>query len=185
MDDEQIVALYWERSEQAIPETDRKYGNFCRSIADNILQCREDTQECVNDTYLSAWNAMPPHRPSILSAFLGKLARRIALDRLRSRTRLKRGGDTVTLALEELQECLAGGAEPERELEHRELVCALNRFLDRLPADQRRIFLCRYWQLDDIRTIARRYHMTESKVTSMLHRTRKKLRSGLEEEGFL
>lgn len=185
MEDEQIIQLYWERSDRAISETDRKYGPYCCRIADNILQCREDARECVNDTYLDAWNAMPPHRPTILSAFLGKLTRRIALDRLRSRTRLKRGGDAVTLALEELQECLPGGTDPAGELERRELVRALNRFLDGLPVQQRRVFLCRYWQLEDIRTISVRYGMSDSKVTSMLHRIRNKLRRQLQEEGFL
>lgn len=185
MEDEQIVQLYWERSDRAIPETEEKYGAYCGSIARNILQSPEDAEECVNDTWLGAWNAMPPHRPGILSSFLGKLTRRIAIDRLRSRLRRKRGGDTVMVALDELAECVSDGRDLQTELEHRELAQAIDRFLDTLPDRERRVFLRRYWYLDDIAAIASRFGFTQSKVKSMLHRTRNKLRSHLQGEGYL
>lgn len=185
MEDEQIVQLYWERSDRAISETAYKYGTYCRSIAQNILQNPEDAEEIVNDTWLGAWNAMPPHRPGVLSTFLGKLTRRISIDRFRTQTRHKRGGDTVTLALEELNECVPGGQDIQQELEQRELVRAIDRFLDTLPDRERRIFLCRYWYLDDIAAISARFGFTRSKVKSMLYRIRNKLRTHLQEEGYL
>ena len=185
MDDELIVKLYWDRSENAIAETDRKYGSYCHSIAYHILQSREDAEESVNDTYMDAWNAMPPHRPSILATFLGKITRRISIDRWRARTRIKRGGEEITLALEELEECVAGGQDAEKVIEHKELAAAIDLFLDTLPVPERRIFLSRYWYVDSIQEIADRYGFSRSKVSSMLHRTRGKLRRQLEKEGFL
>ena len=185
MDDELIVQLYWDRSENAISETDRKYGAYCNSIAYGILQSKEDSRESVNDTYMDAWNAMPPHRPSILATFLGKITRRIAIDRWRTLNRVKRGGGEVTLALEELEQCIVGGQSPEQEIERKELVQAINRFLDTLPLPERRVFLARYWYLDSIQQIASHFHFSQSKVTSMLFRTRKKLRQHLEKEGYL
>ena len=150
MDDELIVKLYWDRSEHAISETSQKYGAYCHSIAYGILQSREDAEESVNDTYMDAWNAMPPHRPSILATFLGKITRRISIDRWRSLNRIKRGGGEVTLVLEELEQCIAGGQSPEREIEKKELVQAINRFLDKLPILERRVFLARYWYMESI-----------------------------------
>ena len=185
MDDELIVQLYWDRSENAISETDRKYGAYCNSIAYGILQSKEDAEESVNDTYMDAWNSMPPHRPSILSTFLGKITRRISIDRWRTMNRIKRGGGEVTLALEELEQCIAGGQSPEREIEKRELAEAINRFLDLLPAEQRRVFLARYWYMDSIQQIADHFRFSQSKVMSMLFRTRNKLRRQLEKEGYL
>ena len=133
MDDELIVKLYWDRSEHAISETSQKYGAYCHSIAYGILQSREDAEESVNDTYMDAWNAMPPHRPSILATFLGKITRRISIDRWRSLNRIKRGGGEVTLALEELEQCIAGGQSPEREIEKKELVQVIKSFSGQAP----------------------------------------------------
>ena len=185
MDDELIVKLYWDRSEHAISETSRKYGAYCHSIAYSILQSREDAEESVNDTYMDAWNAMPPHRPSILATFLGKITRRISIDRWRSLNRIKRGGGEVTLALEELEQCIAGSQSPEREIEKKELAQAINRFLDKLPILERRVFLSRYWYMESIQQIAARFRFSQSKVTSMLFRTRNKLRRLLEKEGYI
>ena len=185
MDDELIVKLYWDRSEHAISETSRKYGAYCHSIAYGILQSREDAEESVNDTYMDAWNAMPPHRPSILATFLGKITRRISIDRWRSLNRIKRGGGEVTLALEELEQCIAGGQSPEREIEKKELAQAINRFLDKLPILERRVFLARYWYMESIQQISARFRFSQSKVTSMLFRTRNKLRRLLEKEGYI
>ena len=185
MDDELIVQLYWDRSENAILETDRKYGAYCDSIAYGILQSREDAEESVNDTYMDAWNSMPPHRPSILATFLGKITRRISIDRWRNLNRVKRGGGEVILALEELEQCVAGSQNVELEVEKKELVRSINKFLDTLPVFERRVFLARYWYMDSIQEISTRFQFSQSKVMSMLFRTRKKLRRLLEKEGYL
>ena len=184
MDDERIVALYWNRSETAITETASKYGSYLNNISYNILVNREDAQECVNDTYHDAWNSMPPHRPSILSTFLGKITRRISIDRWRKQNADKRGGGELTLVMDELEDCVSGFGSVESEIERRELAELFNRFLNTLPATERRVFLCRYWYMDSIQSIAGQFGFSQSKVASMLHRARAKLRAVLEKEGF-
>ena len=184
MKDTEIVELYWQRSEQAVEESDRKYGAYCRSVAYNILESGEDAEECVNDTWLSAWNAMPDKRPSRLGAFLAKITRNGAISRALERSRLKRGGGQIPLALDELAECIPGGCDPEKELERRELERALRRFVSRLPETERRVFLARYWYLAPVQEIADKLGFTRSKTASMLHRTRKKLQRLLQEEGL-
>lgn len=184
MDDNAIVELYFARSENAISETAAKYGAYCFAIAHNILSSREDSQECVNDTYLAAWNSMPPKRPNVLSAFLGKITRYISLDRWKHSTRAKRGGGEVALVLDELGECISGGESAEETALHREQLRCLNAFLETLPKPERKVFLCRYWYMETVPEIADRFGFTQSKVTSMLHRTRKKLRQVMEKEGF-
>lgn len=184
MDDNGIINLYFERSESAITETAEKYGNYCYSIAYNILSNREDSEESVSDTYLAAWNAMPPRRPSILASFLGKITRHISIDRWRARTAGKRGGGEITLALDELGECVSGGESAEQAYERKELAICFNRFLEQLPEIERSVFLCRYWYMDSVGDIGDHFGFSESKVTSMLHRTRGKLRVQLEKEGF-
>ncbi len=185
MDDNRIVELYWERSESAIKETASKYSNYCYAIAYNILANREDSEECVNDTYLSAWNSMPPHRPIVLSTFLGKITRRISIDKLRMKNAEKRGGSNLTIALEELEECLSVRDDLQKELDAQILAEALNLFLEELSELERRVFLCRYWYVDSIETIAEQFGFSQSKVKSMLHRTREKLRKYLEKEELL
>ena len=140
MDDQEIVALFWSRSENAISETAAKYGSFCYSIAYNILTNNEDAEESVSDTYMAAWNAMPPRRPSILAPFLGKITRHLSIDRWRSRSRQKRGGGEITLALEELEE-IASSQTMETAYARKQTVLVFNRFLKSLPETQRRIFL--------------------------------------------
>lgn len=184
MDDKSIIDLYLDRSEQAISETSVKYGKYCFSIAFNILSDKEDSEESVNDTYLAAWNNIPPRVPSILSTFLGKITRNISLNRWKSRRAYKRGGGEVPLALDELEECISTGESVEDTFEKKELLRSMNRFLDALPDTERNLFVCRYWYLDPIHDIAQRFGFTESKVTSMLHRIRGKLRKHLEKEGF-
>ena len=184
MEDSKIVDLYWERSEQAIHETKRKYEHYCFSIASNILPLREDAEESVNDTYLAAWNTMPPNRPCILSTFLGKITRRISIDRWRNQSADKRGGGNVPIALDELAECIPGGADPASEVEAKELSKAVGRFLDTVSCMERRIFLMRYFELAKIRTIASEFHMSVGTVKSILHRIRTKLRTALEKEGY-
>lgn len=183
MEDQNILDLYFQRSEQAIAETDRKYGGYCYSVAYNILYNREDSEESVSDAYLQAWNTIPPRRPNILRAFLAKLTRHISIDRWRKLSAQKRGGGEMILALEELDAC-AETRNPETTLQSKELVQLLNRFLQGLPEVERNVFLCRYWYLDSIQTISQFTGFTESKVTSMLHRTRGKLRKLLSQEGY-
>lgn len=185
MDDSAIVQLYFDRSETAISETDRKYGPYCYTIAYNVLANNEDAQECVSDTYLAAWNAMPPRRPSILSTFLGKITRRLSIDRWRIRTAYKRGGGEIPLALDELSECVSGGETPEQTLMRRQMALRFNQFLQGLLEVERSVFLSRYWYLDSVDRIAEQFGFTESKVKSMLHRTRGKLRICLQKEGWL
>ena len=184
MEDSAIVDLYWERSDQAIYETQLKYGSYCFSIASNILPFREDAEESVNDTYMTAWNIMPPNRPSILSTFLGKLTRRISIDRWRNLSADKRGGGTVPIAVDELAECIPGGSDPVVEVEAKELAEAVGRFLDTVPYTERKVFLMRYFDLAKIQDIANEFNMSTGKVKSMLHRTRRKLRVHLQKEGY-
>ena len=185
MEDSAIVTLYWQRSEQAIAESDTKYGPYCGHIAYGLLQNSEDTQECVSDTWLAAWNAMPPHRPAVLRLFLGKLTRRLSLQRLRRQGRLKRGGGEAALALEELSQCVDGSGDVQQGLEATELAARINDFVLALPQAERRVFLCRYWYLDSVAEIAIRFGFSTSKVKSMLYRIRQQLRQTLEQEGLL
>ena len=143
MEEKEIIDLYWARSEQAIRETDKKYGKFCFRIAYNILSDQGDSEECVNDTYLQTWNAIPPRRPNKLSAFLGRITRNLALNRYAMASAQKRGGGQMELAVEELAECIPDPNTVERQIEDRELADALNRFLAGLPEEARRIFLRR------------------------------------------
>lgn len=185
MEDSQIVDLYWSRQECAIHETDVKYGSYCRSIARNILHNSSDAEECVNDTYLDAWNAMPPNRPAILSTFLGKITRRISIDRCRILNAEKRGGGEVALALDELGECISNGHDVESDLQRKELAATIQHFLVRLTEAERRVFLLRYWYLDSISSVAAQCGFSQSKVASMLHRIRGKLRKLLEKDGYV
>lgn len=185
MEDNRIVDLYWARSEDAITETSEKYGKYCYSIAYNILSNAEDADESVNDTYLDAWHNMPPHRPSILSTFLGKITRRISIDKWRWRTADKRGGDEVSLVLDELSECVPSNLSVEDSVIAGELSAQINRFLGTLAPTERQVLLCRYWYLDPIDKISTDFCFSNSKVKSMLHRTRAKLCAYLEKEGVL
>lgn len=184
MEDQGIIALFFDRSEQAIEETDKKYGGYCYSIAYNILSNREDSEESVSDTYLAAWNTIPPRRPNFLNAFLAKMTRRISIDRWRKLSAKKRGGGEIILALDELEECV-DTHNVETELAKKELTRVLNAFLSSLQETERNVFLCRYWYLDSIQTISEVSGFSQSKVTSMLHRMRGKLRKTLSEEGYV
>ena len=184
MEDKYIVELYWNRDENAISETANKYGRYLNSISYNILLNREDALECVNDTYHDAWNSMPPHYPSILSTFLGKIVRRISIDRWRKYQAAKRGGGEVTIALEELGDCVAGTNDVQMEFERQELINVVNQFLRSLPEIERKVFVCRYWYVDSIESISKQFGFSRSKVTSMLYRVREKLRKQLVKEGY-
>ena len=184
MEDERIIGLYWDRDEAAILETERKYGAYLTRIARNVLEDREDTRECVNDTYFAAWNSIPPQRPGILSAYLGKLARRIAIDTFRKRTRLKRGGGAYVVSLSELEGTFSAGNTTEAALDEGMLAEAINGFLRRLNPQARTAFIGRYYFMDSMAEVARYCGMSESKAKSMLHRTRQKLKVHLQKEGF-
>lgn len=184
MDDDDIIALYWARSEQAIKETALKYGRYCYAIAYRILENGEDATECVNDTYLQAWNSMPPHRPAVFPTFLGKLARRTALHKWRYQNAEKRGGGEVAFALEELEDCIPTQGSVHEELEALELTTYINAFLRALPETERHVFVCRYWYLDPIADICTQFGFSQSKVKSMLYRIRKKLLVYLKKEGL-
>lgn len=185
MDDKEIIDLYFSRNEEAIVQTDKKYGPYCYRIAHNILTNREDAEESVSDTYVRAWEAMPPHRPAVLATFLGKLTRNLSIDRWRARSAARRGGGETELSLEELGECVSGGQNVEEALERKEALRAYIAFLEALPVTERRVFLSRYWYVESVETIARKYGFSQSKVKTMLHRTRKKLRKKLAEEGYV
>ena len=184
MEDRDIIALYWERNQEAIAETEKKYGRYCYSIAYNILYNAEDAEESVNDTLMNAWNSMPPHMPSILSAFLGKITRYVSLKKWRYARTQKRGGGEIALAYEELSDCIPSGKSVEEVLQEKELAEIIDCFLDELPAAERHIFICRYWYFDDISTISKQFGFSSSKVKSILFRIRKKLLSRLNEEGI-
>lgn len=183
--DGEIVELYWRRDEEAICQTDIKYGGYCRSISNNILNDPGESEECVNDTYLRAWNSMPTERPRHLPAFLGKIVRNLSISRLRQKNAHKRGGGEYRLCLEELRDCAAKGQEPEKELELKELREHIDKFLANLKETERNIFVSRYWYMASVDEIARRANFSYSKTASMLHRTRLKLGLYLRKEGLL
>ena len=185
MNDKAILDLYWARSEKAISETDAKYGAYCFTIAYNILNNREDSEESVSDSYMAAWNSMPPKRPAVLSAFLGKITRYISLDHWKKRSRLKRGGGEMDLCLEELQECVSGSESTEDKVIRKETIAAVNHFLASLSETERKVFLCRYWYLDSVKDIAERFGFSPNRTSVMLRRIRQKLNAHLAKEGLL
>ena len=182
MEDEKIVALYCARSEEAIRQSEKTYGRYCGSIAAGILQSREDREECVSDTWLRAWNVMPPQRPCRLAVFFGKITRNLSLDRWRRNHAEKRGPDT--LPLEELAGCIPANSADADPTESVVIVETLNRFLEELDPKQRGLFLRRYWYWSSIRQIAADYGMSESGVKMVLMRLRERLRQQLEKEGI-
>ena len=184
MEDRKIIELYVHRDEKAIKETSHKYGPYCFSIANRILNNKEDSDECVNDTWLKAWNLIPPTIPKYLHLFLAKLTRNLSFDKYRMEHAKKRGGGEIVLALEELENCV-DVSNTENTYEQKELTWVLNQFLSSLSETERNVFLCRYWYMDSIKAISEYSGFTQSKITSMLHRTREKLRKRLIEEGYL
>ena len=181
MQDGQIVELYFARNEEAISATSAKYNSYCMQIAMNILHNREDSEECVNDTYLAAWNSIPPQRPEKLSAYLGKLTRNLSLNRYKSMNAARRGGGELALSLHELDECIADNSFIERGEE--DMGKLISEFLYTQKKEMRQVFVRRYFHNDSIADISSRFEMSESKVKSMLHRTRLGLKDYLEEHG--
>ncbi|MGI6687312.1 MAG: RNA polymerase sigma factor [Christensenellales bacterium] len=185
MEDDQIIDLYWARSECAIAETENKYGRYCHTIAYNILRNDQDAEECLNDTYIKAWDVMPPQRPNHLAAFLGRITRNLSLDRYRMNRAGKRIPGQIPLVLSELEDCIPAEESVEKIIDDMALTESLERFLYALPRLKRNIFIRRYWYLSSIKEIAHAYGMSESKTISMLHRLRLQLKTHLREDNIL
>jgi len=183
VDDVEIIDLYWERSENAIRETDVKYGKLILHLAGNILRSREDAEECVNDTYLGAWNAMPPERPRVLCAFITRITRNLALKKIEYATAQKRNPE-VEVSLSELDDCISGTENVGQQYEAAVLAAQISDFLRAQDDESRNVFIRRYWFYDSVRDIADLFSMSESKVKSMLFRTRNKLKNHLIKEGY-
>lgn len=176
MEDNQIIELYWNRNEKAIQETDKKYGKYCNYIAYNILQNNEDSNECVNDTYLKLWNAIPPQRPNVLKIFIARITRNLAIDKYR---KIKHKS-VMEEVLDELKECTSN-TNIENEVEYSEIIRNINLFLGNLSLEKRRIFIDRYWLFDSISSISNKYDLTQGKVKMTLLRIRKDLKGYLKE----
>jgi len=192
MTDSQIIDLYLNRSEQAIKETSARYNNYCLTIAMNILQNLEDSEECVNDAYLKVWNAIPPARPEILSSFIGRIVRNLSLDRYKQKNAKKRSGDENALILSELELCIPVGngvadlrSNVENEVDSAILTQEIERFLLAIKPNDRMFFVRRYWYNDSVIAIAKRFCVSQSKVMSSLFRTRNKLKATLQKEGII
>lgn len=184
MEDHAIIELYWQRQETAIQETAQKYGAFLAGLAWNVLRSHSDAEECVNDTYLRAWNAIPPQRPSAFKLWLGRITRNLSLDRWRKNKAEKRGGDSMEILLGELDVCVPAAQGVEKQLEDSEIAALISAFLRRQSPQNRTIFLRRYWYGESISDIAKAMHCGEGKVKSSLFRTRAALRETLEKEGI-
>ena len=184
MEDSQIIALLFERSERAIDELEKKYGKAVMKTATNILRSRRDAEECANDTWLAVWDSIPPHRPDPLASYVCRIARNTAVSKLRSETAQKRNG-SLDLVLDELEDCIPSAADVEADYDYKETVEAVNRFLAALDYDDRFLFVRRYWYADSVREIAAAMHQKESRVSLRLFRLREKLRKTLIKEGLL
>lgn len=184
MKDNDIVKMYWDRNDRAITETSEKYGNYCKSIAMNILNDHEDAEECVNDAYLNAWNSMPPHKPNILSVFLGKIVRNLSFNKYKYNHSLKRGGHETALILDELCEIVSDKETVEDNVIKNELIKTIDEFLKTLPYEKRNIFIRRYWYSDTISDIGEQYGKSVNSVSVELNRIRAKLRKYLTERGY-
>lgn len=183
MEDNKIIELYFERNEKAIAETQIKYGNYCYSISYNILNNNEDVQECLSDTYLNTWNSIPPHRPSILSTYLGKIIRRLSIDKYRKYHAQKRSSE-YAISLDELEDCISNNIDSKDIVDEKVLVERINEFLGKLAKEERRIFISRYFYFESINEICGKFNYGESKIKMILKRTRDKLRDYLMKEGY-
>lgn len=182
MDDNEIIGMYHKRDENAIAETDRKHGAFCRSLAKNILSDFQDAEECVNDTWLAAWNSMPPDWPASLKAFLGRITRNISISRFRKKHASKRYAG-IEIMLSELSECVPGCL-AEKELERHAVSEAISLWLDTLSQDERNMFVRRYWYGEQLKDIAAEYKISANRAAQKMQRLRAGLRLALEKEGI-
>lgn len=184
MEDQQIIQLYFERNEQAVAETKQKYGPYCHSLAFAILNNDADAEEAVNDTWLRAWNSIPPQRPGVLKLFLAKITRNLAFNTRRNQSAQKRGGGEVDLALEELKDCVPAREGVQDALEGKELAREIQKFLQTQSQRDRSIFLRRYFGVESIGSVAHRFGLTEANTRKILSRTREKLKNYLTKEGY-
>ena len=202
MDDKAIIELYWNREERAITETDTKYGAYCRAIAHRIVHTHEDTEECVNDTYLHTWNAIPPARPEVLKLYLARITRNLSFNRYKASHAAKRGGGEVDVVLDELAECVSFSGAGQGAVAHgetsgqyadslqeqgiiaKELSESINRFVAALPDRDAKLFLRRYFYTEGVKEIAARYALTETNVSVILNRIRARLKDHLAQEGY-
>ena len=184
MEDEKILQLYLDRNELAIHESAEKYGAYCRAVAVNILGDPDDAEECVNDTWFKAWNAIPPARPADLRTYLGKISRNLAFDRYRTERRDKRGSGEEALLLDELEEIVSGREDAASPLLEKELLDEIRRFLERQTKEKRVMFVRRYWYADSVSAIADRLGTSENRVSVTLNRLRKKLKDHLNQRGY-
>lgn len=184
MTDEKIIELYFVRNEVAIEETDRKYGAYCFQISNNILNCREDSEECVNDTWLKTWGSIPPTKPQCFRLFLARIVRNLSFNKYKAKYTDKRGNGEIALILDELEECIAGKNDVEDFCMTKELQSTLDMFVCSLPERECNVFVRRYFYSDSIKDISKRYDLSENNVRVMLNRTRNKLKVRLEKEGY-
>ncbi len=184
MTDEKIIELYFVRNEVAIEETDRKYGAYCFQISNNILNCREDSEECVNDTWLKTWDSIPPTRPQCFRLFLARIVRNLSFNKYKAKYTDKRGNGEIALILDELEECIAGKSDVEDFCMTKELQSTLDMFVCSLPEREGNVFVRRYFYSDSIKDISKQYNLSENNVRVMLNRTRNKLKVRLEKEGY-
>ena len=182
--DAQIIDFYWNRDAQAISASMDRYGSYCFSIADGILNNAQDAEECVNDTWLKAWNAIPPTRPAVLKIFFAKITRHLSFDKYKAGKALKRGGGNIQLVLDELAECIADESDVEGQVDAKELGKVINQFVVSLPEREQNLFVRRYFFSEPIKAIADRYDLRENSVHVTLSRIRKRLRSRLSKEGY-
>ncbi|MBQ8831005.1 MAG: sigma-70 family RNA polymerase sigma factor [Oscillospiraceae bacterium] len=184
MEDSKIIEMYMLRDAEAITESNNKYGDYCFAVAENILKNREDAEECVSDTWLRAWNSIPPKKPEKLQMFFAKITRNLAFTRYREKTAEKRGGGEIHLVLDELSQCIAGNADIESDYMGKELGSCIRDFVRTLPERECNIFLRRYFFTESVAEIAGKYGIRESNVMVILSRTRKKLKAHLIKEGY-
>ena len=185
MEDSKILDLYYKRNELAITETDKKYGKYCHKVASNILIQLQDVEECVNDTYLNAWNSIPPMRPNRLATYLGKLCRNIAINIYEKLSAAKRGGSQIDSCLEELEEVVGNNSNIDDDINMEFLTDSINSFLETITKEARILFIKRYFEMSSIKDIAQECNVSESKVKMSLLRTRDKLKQHLIKEGYV
>ena len=185
MTDEKIIQMFWDRREEAIKETEKRYGAYCFKVAQSVLQSREDSEECLNDALLQAWNMIPPTRPAHLKLFLAKIVRNLAISKYRSKYAKKRGQGEVAIVLDELEECIAGQSDVEAYFEISELQKSVNEFVRGLPERDGNIFIARYFYMYSTKEIARKFHVSENNIRVMLSRMRERLRNWLQKEGYV
>ncbi len=184
LEDSKIIELFEDRNEDAVSKASEKYGAYCIAVAKNILESDEDTDECMNDVYFSLWNSIPPNKPKNLKAYMSKICRNIALNKIRAQNTEKRGGKEAENVFDEISEFVSGKENTEKSYEQKELIEEINRFLKKQQKEKRKIFVLRYWYFESFPNIAKRFGKSEDSIRNTLFRTRKKLKKYLSERGF-